>query len=131
MARPETRVFKVTEASTGKIAAFARWKFPHVAATEEKEELEKSEEEKKSEWPVGTNIALCEEKFGMLDVWREQFVVDTESIYGSFGSVYNTASAQHVSQQEQLTISCSCRIFSHISWVSKKGFGDQVDEGGS
>lgn len=97
ISRPEIKVLKITDVKTGKLVAFARWQFPHVKKPEEKKEEEKTEEEKKeeqkSEWPRGTNVALCDEKFGGLDRWRETYV-DPESTYGnsSFRSSFHSIS---------------------------------------
>lgn len=74
MSRPENRTFKVTEAHTGKMAAWARWSFPYKFSEEEKAEREREEQEKEKakaegtlqEYPPGANLEACEIKFGEL-----------------------------------------------------------------
>lgn len=84
MARPEIHVFKITDTSTGKIAGFMRWQFPHskpTAALEGDKAKAEEEAKPKKEFPPGTNVPLCDFKFGALDAWRDRFV-DVESTYG-------------------------------------------------
>ena len=73
--KPEIRNFKVVETSTGRMAAWARWGFPH-SFTEE--ELKKRELEK-DEWPQGSNLEVCDGKFGALVDMRERYTVKGET----------------------------------------------------
>ena len=83
MAQPEIHVFKATDTTTGNIAAFMRWGFPHTKAIAPPSEAAKTPEQKKQEsdaaWPPGTNISLCDAKFGTLDSWRDTYVDDAET----------------------------------------------------
>lgn len=91
MSKPEMRNFKVTEVSTGNIAAWARWGFPHTFTEKEKaeKEREKRENERRKlegtyeEWPWGSNLEVCDAKFGALERLRNQNV-DQENTYGQF-----------------------------------------------
>jgi hypothetical protein len=89
MSKPEMRNFKITDVSTGNIAAWARWGFPHAYTEEEKakKEKEKQEIERRTEegtyeeWPRGANLEVCDAKFGALERIRDQNV-DWENTYG-------------------------------------------------
>jgi hypothetical protein len=91
MSKPEIRNFKITDVSTGNIVAWARWGFPYSFSEEERVERgrEKEEKERKkregtySEWPAGSNLEVCEGKFGALDRIRNQNV-DWGNTYGQF-----------------------------------------------
>lgn len=88
MSRPENRNFKVTEVSTGKIVAWARWYFPYKFSEEEKLERDREEQEKEraraegtlQEWPLGANVELCNFKFGELARLMKKYV-DLEDMY--------------------------------------------------
>lgn len=96
MAKPELRNFKIVDTRTGKIAAWARWHFPYSFSDEEQAERaqEKLENERKkqqgsfSEWPEGSNLEVCEKKFGFLSRMRSE-LVDFENAYGSFPPIPN------------------------------------------
>ncbi|KAE8441846.1 hypothetical protein EG329_004247 [Mollisiaceae sp. DMI_Dod_QoI] len=84
----EVHTFKITEDSTGRMAAFLRWTFPHVLTEEEEKEREKQKvdrEKQKAEtghdpnWPVGANLEICDEKFGGLDRLQEKYVDKKET----------------------------------------------------
>jgi len=86
LSKPEIRNFKVVDTETGNIAAWSRWGFPHALNEEEKAEKDRKKEReklegKKSEWPEGANLELCDLKFGALDRMRNQNV-DWENTYG-------------------------------------------------
>jgi hypothetical protein len=77
--KPELRNFKIVETSTGRMAAWARWGFPHSFTEEElkKQELEKDE------WPQGSNLEVCDVKFGTLHEKRERYTEKGET-YSEF-----------------------------------------------
>lgn len=88
--KPETRTFKITEDSTGKVVAFLRWAFPYTFTEEEKAERPKEKAEKKKlreelgydpTWPKGANLEICDLKFGGLDAFKEKYV-DEKETYG-------------------------------------------------
>lgn len=89
MTRPEVRNFKITEVSTGKLAAFARWHYPYKFNEEEKAEREREKQQKEKkradgtlqEWPLGSNMEVCDLKFRELDRLMEKYV-DPEDMYG-------------------------------------------------
>lgn len=85
LSKPEIRNFKITDASTGLIAAWGRWQFPYTFSEEEKAERESEKERKKkegvSDWPEGANLEVCDVKFGGLERMRNQYV-DWENDYG-------------------------------------------------
>jgi hypothetical protein len=89
MTRPEVRNFKVTEVSTGKLTAFARWHYPYQFNEEEKAERERERQQKEKEradgtlqeWPLGSNMEVCDLKFGKLDRFMEKYV-DPKDMYG-------------------------------------------------
>jgi hypothetical protein len=89
MGRPENRNFKITEVSTGRIAAWARWYFPYKFNAAEKAEREREEQEKEKaraegtlqEWPLGANVEACDVKFGELARLMKKHV-DLEDMYG-------------------------------------------------
>lgn len=91
MAKPESRNFKVTEVSTGKIGAWARWYFPYKFSDEEKAQIEREEQEKEKaraegtlqEWPLGSNLEVCDFKFAELDRLTKKYV-DPENMYGTY-----------------------------------------------
>ncbi|KUJ20317.1 acyl-CoA N-acyltransferase [Mollisia scopiformis] len=85
----EVRSFKITENSTGKMAAFLRWTFPIVLTEEEQLERKKEKAEKERvmketghdpTWPRGANLALTEEKFGGLERMMDKYV-DKKEMY--------------------------------------------------
>lgn len=67
------------------MAAWARWGFPH-SFTEE--ELKKMEQEK-DEWPEGSNLEICDVKFGGLHKKREFYTRKDEDYSESFISALN------------------------------------------
>lgn len=71
LAKPELRVFKVTEVSTGRMAAWARWRYPYTLSEAEKAEKEQQPQQKR-EWPRGANVEVCEEKFRSYEGWLEE-----------------------------------------------------------
>ncbi|KAG0650034.1 hypothetical protein D0Z07_3877 [Hyphodiscus hymeniophilus] len=86
--KPDLRNFKIVETSTGRMAAWARWGFPHEKneVKGEGEGQDEKEEEKdfnKDEWPVGANLEVCEVKFGGLHRKREKYCKkeDTYIVY--------------------------------------------------
>jgi hypothetical protein len=91
MGRPENRDFKITEVSTGRIAAWARWYFPYKFNAAEKAEREREEQEKEKaraegtlqEWPLGANVEACDVKFGELARLMKKHV-DLEDMYGEY-----------------------------------------------
>ena len=91
MAKPENRNFKVTEVSTGRIGAWARWYFPYRFSAEEKAEREREEQDKEKaraegtlqEWPLGANVEACDAKFGELGRLMKKHV-DLEDMYGKY-----------------------------------------------
>jgi hypothetical protein len=89
MTRPEIRNIKVTEVSTGRIAAWARWQYPYKFSEEEKVERERERQQKENErakgtlqeWPLGSNVEVCDFKFGQLYYLMHKHV-DPEDMYG-------------------------------------------------
>jgi hypothetical protein len=90
-AKPEFRNFKITETSTGKMAAWARWSFPYTFSDEQKLERKRENEQKEREkaqggdpdWPPGSNLEICHAKFGALKRLREKYVQE-DDMYGEF-----------------------------------------------
>ena len=89
VAQPDLRHFKITDVSTGSMAAWVRWGYPHVFTEEEKAEKARQKEEKEqlkvegkaSDWPEGAIIEVCEAKFGALHESLEKNV-DLGNMYG-------------------------------------------------
>lgn len=82
LSKPDTRFFKITEVSSGKMAAWARWIFPHTFSEEEKLEREREKAKgKSSEWPQGANLEVCDAKFGGLERLKDKYVDPTDT-YG-------------------------------------------------
>jgi hypothetical protein len=73
--KPELRNFKIVEARTGRMAAWARWGFPYVFS---EEELGEREAEKDS-WPEGSYLEVCEVKFGGLHKKRDAYARKDET----------------------------------------------------
>lgn len=98
MLKPESRNFKVTEVSTGKIGAWARWYFPYKFSEEEKVQMEREGQEKEKaraegtlqEWPLGSNSEACDLKFGKLDRLMKKYV-DPENMYGTYWHLHKAA----------------------------------------
>ncbi|KAL9576519.1 MAG: hypothetical protein Q9212_007034 [Teloschistes hypoglaucus] len=61
---------KVVETETGKLVAFAKWKYAYSLTTEEQEKKEKLDT--KRTYPEGTNVVLYEQFFGELDRLRKK-----------------------------------------------------------
>jgi hypothetical protein len=101
MATPENRNFKVTEVSTGRIVAWARWYFPYTFSAEEKAEREREEQEREKaradgtlqKWPIGANVEACDVKFGELDRLMKKHV-DLEDMYGKYLHFHQLSPAQ-------------------------------------
>ncbi|KAH7330166.1 hypothetical protein BKA65DRAFT_52964 [Rhexocercosporidium sp. MPI-PUGE-AT-0058] len=82
----EMHTFKILDTSTNTLCAFLRSSYPHVLmaeekATREREQKARSEERKQGRdpmWPVGSNLEVCDGKFGGLDALRERFVDNAE-----------------------------------------------------
>jgi hypothetical protein len=68
LSKPDLRNFKIVETSTGRMAAWARWGFPYVFSEEEL----RMQHEEKDEWPEGSNLEVCDVKFGGLHEKRER-----------------------------------------------------------
>lgn len=90
--QPEVRAFVMTEDGTGTVAAFLRWTFPHVLTEEEQEKRKREKEEKQKvraetgydpSWPKGSNLELCDEKFGGLNKLQEKYV-DRKEMYSEY-----------------------------------------------
>jgi hypothetical protein len=104
----EMHTFKVVHNESGSLAAFLRWQFPHVLTEAEKAEREvekKFREAEKKEgrdpaWPVGANLAVCDAKFGQLDVNKEKYV-DGETMYGKYA-----ASRPHLTYFMHVILGC-------------------------
>ena len=93
LTKPEIRHFMVTDQSTGRMAAWARWEFPYTFTSEEKAERQREKEQKerekkegKSGYPEGAIVEVCEAKFGSLEKIRDKNV-DYENTYGECLSV--------------------------------------------
>lgn len=94
LTRPEIRHFMITDQSTGRMAAWVRWGFPHtfteVEKAERQTEKEQKEREKKegrSDYPEGAIVEVCDAKFGSLEKIRDMNV-DYENTYGECLSLY-------------------------------------------
>jgi hypothetical protein len=87
--QPENVFYKITEKSTGRMAAWARWHFPTVLTPqkaeerriEEEKQANKTEEERRQDWPVGANVEMCATFFDSLDGMRKKYF-DKEQMYG-------------------------------------------------
>lgn len=91
LSKPEIRNFKITEVSTGKMAAWARWTFPYTFSEKEKLEKEREEEAKPkgyTEWPPGANLEICDAKFGALERLKNKYV-DPETMYSEFAPIFS------------------------------------------
>lgn len=76
---PELHNFKISDISVSppRIAAWARWQFPHVLSDEEKarrKEEKEREEKAGGPWPQGANLEVCALKFGGIYEARERNV---------------------------------------------------------
>ncbi|CAG8977327.1 hypothetical protein HYALB_00009199 [Hymenoscyphus albidus] len=99
--KPQVRGFKIVTAEN-EIVAFARWNFPYVPDTREKEgevegegdeaqkEEKKEKEETEDDWPPGTNLTLTTAKFGGLDGMREEWVDPTRDYVCALLAVHPT-----------------------------------------
>ncbi|KAI4152622.1 MAG: hypothetical protein L6R39_001757 [Caloplaca ligustica] len=70
---------KVVDTDTGKIVAYARWKYPYTltpAQAAEKAQLDLSRS-----YPEGTNVELYEEFFRQLDAKRKKFCDDEKDYF--------------------------------------------------
>jgi hypothetical protein len=76
--KPDLRSFKIVETNTGHMVAWARWGFPYKFS---EEELKEKEEEEDS-WPEGSNLEVCDAKFGGLHKKREGYVEKDETYGG-------------------------------------------------
>lgn len=78
---------KVTDTTTGNLAAWGRWTRPYRFSAEEKAAKVKEEEKRKaagrSLWPEGALEEACDAKFGALDKLKEKYV-DAEQDWGEF-----------------------------------------------
>ena len=75
--KPDIRNFKIVETTTGRMAAWARWGFPHEL--EHGVEREKEKDFDKDEWPQGCNLEVCEMKFGGLHRKRDFYCKKEET----------------------------------------------------
>ncbi|KAI4215471.1 MAG: hypothetical protein LQ351_001940 [Letrouitia transgressa] len=64
---------KVVEEETGKLVAWARWRYPCTLTPEQEREKEAIEQEK-PQYPEGTNVELIEEFLGRLNELRSKYV---------------------------------------------------------
>ncbi|KAL8920506.1 MAG: hypothetical protein Q9208_006256 [Pyrenodesmia sp. 3 TL-2023] len=69
---------KVVETETGKLVAFAKWKYPYSLTPEQQAEKDKLDLGRS--YPPGTNEALYEQFFGRLDTLRKKYL-DEEKDY--------------------------------------------------
>jgi hypothetical protein len=83
----EVKLFKITEAATGRVVAWSRWGYPFSLTDEEKarrdaetarEDKEREEAEraagKSGKWPEGANEEACREYFGAMDGMRGKYM---------------------------------------------------------
>ncbi len=83
----EVKLFKVTEAATGRLAALCNWGYPFSLTDEEKaaRDAEKAREEKRWDeaeratgksmrFPEGANNEACKEFYGALEAMREKYI---------------------------------------------------------
>lgn len=75
---PTNIYVKVTDTSSGVIAAYARWQSPHKLQEEKNENTEGTEVE---QWPQGSQVPLVKEYYAALDAKSEKYV-DIEKDYG-------------------------------------------------
>ncbi|KAL9629199.1 MAG: hypothetical protein Q9204_005410 [Flavoplaca sp. TL-2023a] len=69
---------KVVETETGKLVAFAKWKYPYSLTPEQ--QAEKARLDLNRSYPPGTNEQLYEQFFGRLDTLRKKYL-DEEKDY--------------------------------------------------
>ncbi|KAI4159160.1 MAG: hypothetical protein LQ342_006807 [Letrouitia transgressa] len=74
---------KVVEEETGKLVAWARWKYPYTLTPEQKREKEVIIERDKPQYPEGTNVRLIHEFLGRLDDLRSKYVDEEKEYYPS------------------------------------------------
>ncbi|KAL8837230.1 MAG: hypothetical protein Q9170_002603 [Blastenia crenularia] len=70
---------KVVDTETGKIAAFAKWKYPYTLTPEQEAEKEKLDLSRS--YPEGTNVELYESFFHQLDAKRKQYMDDKKDYF--------------------------------------------------
>ncbi|KAI4218912.1 MAG: hypothetical protein L6R36_008677 [Xanthoria steineri] len=73
-----TVMHKVVETETGKLVAFAKWKYPYSLTPEQQAEKEKLNLGRN--YPPGTNEKLCAQFFHPLDTLRKKYI-DEEKDY--------------------------------------------------
>lgn len=104
LSRPENRIFKATELSTGKVAAWALWSFPYKLSEQEKGEREREEQEKQKaraegtlegEWPPGANVEVCFTKFGELSRLMEKHW-NSEDMYSEYSSLNSARTSESI-----------------------------------
>jgi GNAT superfamily N-acetyltransferase len=81
-AKPEVHFFKVTETSTGNLAAWMRCAYPHLLSEEESQKRKAEKEQKVkagSFWPKGANLEVIDAKFGTLGLLKEKYCDDSET----------------------------------------------------
>ncbi|KAL8926238.1 MAG: hypothetical protein Q9172_001880 [Xanthocarpia lactea] len=69
---------KVVETESGKLVAYAKWKYPYTLTAEQQAEKDKLDTSRS--YPPGTNVELYEQFFGRLDTLREKYL-DEEKDY--------------------------------------------------
>jgi len=93
--KPEIHFYKVTETTTGTLAAWIRCAFPHVLNEEESQKRKKEKDAKlkdKSFWPKGANFDGIDAKFGTLGQLKEKYCDDTQT--------YCKSSTAHLQNEE-------------------------------